>query len=98
MILNNRRITIRRVADDVCISFGSWQAIFMIVLGMKRAVEKTVPKFLNFQHKQCRMNVAQETLTAFNDDPDLLKKVITVDGSWVYGYDIKAQLMKWMRV
>ena len=24
----------------------------------------------------------------FNDDPDLLKKVITSDESWVYGYNI----------
>ena len=36
MILENRRITIREVADDVGISFGSCQAIFSDVLGMKR--------------------------------------------------------------
>ena len=29
MILDNRRITIREVADDAGISFGSCQAIFM---------------------------------------------------------------------
>ena len=33
-ILDNRRITIREVADDVGISFGSCQAIFTDVLGM----------------------------------------------------------------
>ena len=31
------------------------------------------------------MDIAQEMLTTFNDDPDLLKKVITGDESWVYG-------------
>jgi AraC-like DNA-binding protein len=36
MILKNRQITIREVADDVGISFGSCQAIFSDVLGMKR--------------------------------------------------------------
>ena len=35
MILDNPRITIREVADNVGISFGSWQAILMNVLGMK---------------------------------------------------------------
>ena len=35
MILDNRRITIREVADDVGISFGSCQAIFMDVLGVR---------------------------------------------------------------
>ena len=48
MILKNRRITIRAIADDVAISFGSCQAIFTPVLDMKRAAAKIVPKLLNF--------------------------------------------------
>ena len=28
----------------------------------------------------------------FNDDPDLIKKVITGGGSWVYGYGIKSKV------
>ena len=37
------------------------------------------------------MNIAQEMLIPFNNDPDLLKKVITGGESWVYlyGYDFK---------
>ena len=42
MILDNRRITIRDVADDVDISVGSCQETFTDVLGMKRAVAKIV--------------------------------------------------------
>ena len=38
MIFDNRRITIREVADDVGISFDLWQAIFTDVLGMKRCL------------------------------------------------------------
>ena len=34
MILDNRRITIRKVVDDVDISFGSCQTIFTDSLGM----------------------------------------------------------------
>ena len=45
MILNNRGISIREVADDVGISFGSCEACFADVLGMKREVAKIVPKF-----------------------------------------------------
>ena len=38
-------------------------------------------------------------LTMFKDDPDLLKKVITGDEYWVYGYDTetKAQSSQWKR-
>ena len=48
MILDNRRSTIREVADDVGVSFGSSQAIFTDVLGMERAAAKIVSKLLNF--------------------------------------------------
>ena len=36
-------------------------------------------------------------LTTLSDDSDLLKKLITGDESWVYGYDIetKPQLSQW---
>ena len=87
--LDNRRNTIKEVAEDVGISFGSFQATFMYVLGMYRAAVKIVPKLLHFVHKQRLMNIAQEMLIAFNDDPDLLKKVLTGDESlWVHNYNI----------
>ena len=45
------------------------------------------------------MDIAQNMLMTFNDDLDLLKKVITGDESCVYGYDIeiKAQSSQWKR-
>ena len=45
------------------------------------------------------MDIAQEMLTMFNDDPDLLKKIITGGESLVYGCDIetKAQSSQWKR-
>uniref|UniRef100_T1I3G2 Uncharacterized protein n=1 Tax=Rhodnius prolixus TaxID=13249 RepID=T1I3G2_RHOPR len=62
MVMNDRRITIREVADDVAISIGSCHEIFSDVLGMKRVAAKFVPKLLNFEQKQRRMEVAQESL------------------------------------
>ena len=49
LISNNQRITITEVADDVAVSFGSCQAIFTHILGMKRAAAKVVPELLNFE-------------------------------------------------
>ena len=91
MILDNCRLTIRAAADDVAISFGSCHANFTDVLGMKRAAAQIVPKLLHFEHKQQRMDIAQEMLTMFNNDPDLLKKDITGDELWLYGYDIETK-------
>ena len=60
MILDYRRITIREVTDEVGISFGSCQAIFMIVLGKKRKAAKIIPKLLNFEQNQRCMDIAQK--------------------------------------
>ena len=45
------------------------------------------------------MEIAQEILTTFNEDPDLLKNLITGDESWMCGYDIetKDQSSQWKR-
>ena len=51
MKLDNCRINIREVADNIGISFGSCQAIFSNALGMKCAAVKIVPKLSNFKQK-----------------------------------------------
>ena len=73
MILNNRRIAIKEVTNDIGISFDSCQAIFTDVLGMKHTAAKIVSKLLNFEQKQRSMDIAQKMLATFNDDSDLLK-------------------------
>ena len=45
MILDNRQITIREVADDV----DTCQAIFTDVLGMKHEAAKIFPKLQHFE-------------------------------------------------
>ena len=72
---------------------------FKDVLGIKSAAAKFIPKLQNFEHNPWRMNIAQEMLMTFNDDPDLLKNFRTGDISWVYDYYIetKAQSFQWKR-
>ena len=70
MILNNRRITIRRVSDDFGISFDLCQGIFTDALGIKSAIARIVPQLINCEQKQRRMNIAQEMLAIFNEESD----------------------------
>ncbi|UYV61411.1 hypothetical protein LAZ67_1004761 [Cordylochernes scorpioides] len=97
MILANRRITVREVAEDLNISIGSCHPIFINDLGMRRVAAKFVPKLLNCDKKQHRMNIANEMLDSVRDDPNLLQRVTTGDEAWVYGYDVetKAQSSQW---
>ena len=43
---------------------------------MKRVAAKIAPKLLNFEEKHRRIDIAQEIMATFNDNSDLLKKVI----------------------
>ncbi|UYV84313.1 hypothetical protein LAZ67_X001823 [Cordylochernes scorpioides] len=97
MILANRRITVREVAEDLNISIGSCHSIFINDLGMRRVAAKFVPKLLNCDQKQHRINITNEMLDSVRDDPNLLQRVITGDEAWVYGYDVetKAQSSQW---
>ena len=64
---------------------------------MKLEPQEIVLKLLNIEQKEHRMDIAQEILTTFNSDPDLLKEVITGDESWMYdcGIETKDQLSQW---
>ena len=97
IVMENRRVIIREVAEDFGISVGSCHAIFSNILGLKHVAAKFVSKLLNFDQRTRCMTIAQEMLDDVNDDPDLLKRVIIGDESWVYGNDVetKAQSSQW---
>ncbi|UYV83838.1 hypothetical protein LAZ67_X000354 [Cordylochernes scorpioides] len=91
MILVNRRITVREVAEDLNISIGSCHSIFINDLGMRRVAAKFVPKLLNCDQKQHRMNIANEMLDSVRDDPNLLQRVITGDEAGVVHHEFLPQ-------
>ena len=57
-----RRITIREVATAVGISFSSCRAIFTDVFVIKCVAAKIVPKLLNFEQKQIRLDIAHDNI------------------------------------
>lgn len=83
--MENRRITITQLAEDVGISVDSCRAIFFNVLGMK-TVSAKLP---NFDQKNCRMCIAHNLLNIIDDGSDLLK--ITAEETWVYEYEVETK-------
>jgi len=98
LILQNRRLTIREIAEDVGISFGSCQAILTEKLNMQRVAAKFVPRVLTEDQKANRVNISQELLDRVSVDENFLKTIVTGDETWVYGYDVetKAQSSQWV--
>ena len=67
-------------------------------LKMLLVAAKFVPRLLTEEQKQNRVTVSQELLDRLNTDENFLKNVITVDETWVYGYDVetKVQSSQWV--
>ncbi|XP_011263146.2 uncharacterized protein LOC105255530 [Camponotus floridanus] len=86
LVLANRRMTVRDLADAVGISKGSANTILKDILGLKRVKSRLVPKNLNFFEKERRINICKEMLS---DYQSVMKRIITGDETWIYAYDPK---------
>lgn len=86
IVLKNRRLTIRDLADTVGISVGSVNTILKDFLCLRRVKSRLVPKTLNFLEKQRRVEVCETMLSDYHDK---MKCMITGDETWIYAYDPK---------
>jgi len=96
-IRNDRRLTVREVANEVGISIGTCHSILSDELGMKRVSAKLVPKLLTEEQKEHRIEVCLELKNRDSNDPSFIKSIIPGDETWVYGYDpeTKVQSSQW---
>ncbi|GFS29193.1 protein GVQW3 [Nephila pilipes] len=97
LVMTDRRLTVREIAEEVGVSKDSAHAILREDLNMNRVAAKFVPKLLSPEQKDLRFDVAQDLLDTANTDPGFLNTVITTgDESWVYGFIIfgKAKLQR----
>ena len=60
-------------------------------IGIKRVVEKFVPQLLLPEQKEHRAAVANALIQTATNEPDFLKKAMTGDKWWVYGYDLETK-------
>ena len=85
LVRQDRRVTVRELAEEVGISIGPVHSILTDDLATRRVSAKFVPKLLTMEQKQLRVEVPQDMLDYANSDPKFLNIVITGDESWVYG-------------
>jgi hypothetical protein len=97
LLMQDRRITVRELADKEGVSIGSVRAILNADLVLRRVSMKFMPKLLMMEQKQLRLEIAQNMLDCVESDSNFLNTVITGDESLVYEYDpeTKAQSSQW---
>ena len=91
MLINNRKLTIRELAEDLNIACGSIQDIVVNGLGLRRVAAKLVPKELNFMQKRDRVVIAKDMISKAESDSTFIKRIITGDETWIYEYDTQSR-------
>jgi hypothetical protein len=54
---------------------------------MKKVCAKMVPKILSAEQKELQKEMCSDLLQRTENEPDLLKSVITCDETWIFTYD-----------
>ena len=93
LVMRDRQISVRRVADQLDISKTIVCEILNDHLGMKKVYTKWVPKLLTPLQRANRVECFEELLQESNEDPiDFLGRIVTGDETWIHHYDPLSQL------
>ena len=82
--------TVRELEADLGIPNTTVSEILMQDLGMKHVMAKFIAWLLLPEQKKHHAAVANDLTRTSTNEPDFLKKVVTEDESWVYGYKAQA--------
>jgi len=98
IILEDRRISAKSIAEQLCISCEQVGFIIHEDLDMWKLSAKWVPKCLNVDQKRQWCQSSEQLLEFFRHDPnDFLSRLVTMDKIWLYHYELetKQQSMEW---
>jgi len=99
LILEDCRILAKSIAEQLGISHEWVGSIIQEDLDMQKLYAKWVLKCLNVDQKCQRCQLSEQLLELFRRDPnDMLLRLVTVDETWLYHYDLetKQQSMQWL--
>ena len=100
LVLNNHRFKVAELASECGISNGSVYTIIHDHLGMSKVSARWVPRNLNMQDRQQRVESFQELLEVYNANPeDFHPHLVTGDETWLHHWDpdTKKESMQWKR-
>ena len=98
LILEDRRISAKSIAEQLGISRERVGSIIHENLDMRKLSAKWVPKSLNADQKRQRCQSSEEILEFFRRDPnDFLSRLLTMDETWLYHYEpeTKQKSVEW---
>ncbi|XP_033222853.1 uncharacterized protein LOC117176706 [Belonocnema kinseyi] len=98
IILDDRRVKLREVAEAVGISAERLHYILHEYLDMKKLSARWVPRLLTLDHKRNLVTTSKECWTMFNRNPsEFLRSFVTADEPWIHHNtpETKEQSKQW---
>jgi len=88
MILKNRRVTIKYVAECLKLSSGTTHHTIADVLRYNKVCACWVPRMLTVEIMRVRMQTSNRNLELYRTDPDeFLRRYVTTDETWAHHFD-----------
>lgn len=88
LVLQNRRITMQELQNEVGISHGS-VAVILNELGFNKVCARWVPRLLTEEQCQTRVSICLQWRSRLQREgaENFLKRVVTCDETWIHHYD-----------
>ena len=87
LVLADRRLKVREIAETVGISKDRVGHILHEILGMRKLSARWVPRLLTPDNKRTRETTSEQCLTLFKRNPkEFLRRFVTVDETWIHWY------------
>ena len=84
---DDRRQTVREVAEKTDISKSAVQRILSEDLSMRRVSARWVPRLLSTEEMTKRVSASKQFVNRYRRDPSFLNRIITMDETWVHYYE-----------
>ena len=79
------------IASQLNIKKDSVWKIITEDLGMWKVCAKMVPRLLNDHQKEHYMQICKDIIERLQNEPDLLRRVITGDEMWIFEYHLETK-------
>ncbi|XP_066994420.2 histone-lysine N-methyltransferase SETMAR [Anabrus simplex] len=98
MVMEDRRLKVREIAEAVGMSSERIYYILTEELGMKKLTARWVSRLLTLDNKRTRLKMSKQSLARFQcNQQDFLCRFVTTDETWVHYYtpETKQQSKQW---
>ncbi|XP_055615357.1 uncharacterized protein LOC129761649 [Toxorhynchites rutilus septentrionalis] len=87
LILADRRLKVREIAETVGISKDRVGHTLHEILGMRKLLPRWVPRLVTSVNKRNRETTSEQCLTLFKRNPKkFLRRFVTIDETWIHWY------------